>query len=85
MLTGQYFNVIRQFVLFLQDSGIGKRGWDTCTTDSARMLHNKYFHSRLYLENDFARAARVYLTRLVVPCDRFSFTVTPTTPLPSLL
>jgi hypothetical protein len=38
----------------------------SCTTDLARMLHNKYLCSRQFLENDFTTAERVHLYRVKV-------------------
>jgi hypothetical protein len=41
----------------------------SCTTDSARMLHNKYLCSRHFSESDFTTAERVHLNRVAVPRD----------------
>jgi hypothetical protein len=40
----------------------------SCTIDSARMLHSKYFFSRHFIESDFTTAERVCLNRVTVPC-----------------
>jgi hypothetical protein len=60
---------------------IGKVG-TSCTINSTRMLQNKYFHSRHFLESDFTAAERVHLNRVAVPCGCFCFTVIPTTSFP---
>jgi hypothetical protein len=39
----------------------------SCTTDSARMLHNKHLCSRHFSESNFTTAGRVHLKRVAVP------------------
>jgi hypothetical protein len=40
----------------------------SCTTDSTRMLCNKYLCSRHFSESYFTTAERVHLNRVAVPC-----------------
>ena len=39
----------------------------SCTTDSARMLNNKFLCSKHFSESDFTTAERVHLNRFAVP------------------
>jgi hypothetical protein len=39
-----------------------------CSTDSARMLRNKYLCNRHFSESDITTAERVHLNRVAVPC-----------------
>jgi hypothetical protein len=50
----------------------------SCTSDSARMLHNKYLCSRHFLESDFTIAEESGSSLWL----RFCFTVTPRTSCP---
>jgi hypothetical protein len=40
----------------------------SCTTDSARMLHNRYLSNRYFSESGFTTAERVHLNIVAVPC-----------------
>jgi hypothetical protein len=51
----------------------------SCTTDTARMLYNKFLCCRHFSESDFTTAERVRLNRFAVPCGTDSGAVTSTT------
>jgi hypothetical protein len=41
----------------------------SCTTDSARMLHNEVLCCRYFSECDFTTAENIHLNRVAVPCS----------------